>query len=328
MRLLDSCDAILSDLDGVVYRGPDPIDGAVESLNRAETEGVEVAYVTNNASRSVETVAAHLQRLGLRTDSEHVVSSAQAAAQLAVQRLGAGASVQICGSAALADCARAEGLNVVAPGKGARAVLQGFNPQLSWGDLAEAAYALADPEVLWIASNTDLTIPQDRGIAPGNGTLVGAVATATGRDPLVAGKPNAPIFTTIIERLGVSAPVVLGDRLDTDILGASCAGLPSIAVMTGVQTEVLNAPTDQRPAYVLSTLQELFEDYEVPQVTEQAEGAFVARLGEAVEARAEGESITVCAPRESRLGWRAAMAAWWAAHPQEEQATHARIQWS
>ena len=82
-HLLASFDAILSDLDGVVYAGPDPIPGAVPALNRAQREGVAVAYVTNNASRSVGTVAEHLNALGLHTDAEHVVSSAQAAARLA-----------------------------------------------------------------------------------------------------------------------------------------------------------------------------------------------------------------------------------------------------
>lgn len=331
--LLASFDAILSDLDGVVYAGPDPIDGAVESLNRAQREGLKVAYVTNNASRSVQTVADHLNDLGLRTDAHHVVSSAQAAAQLARERLGEGAPVQICGAQALADCAREEGLSVVGPRQGARAVLQGFNPEITWHDLAEAAYALADPEVEWIASNTDLTIPKERGIAPGNGTLVAAVATASRREPRVAGKPHAPIFEAIIQRLGVSRPVVIGDRLDTDILGAQAAGLPSIAVMTGVQTleEILNARTAERPSMVIGTLRELFEDYAQPTVELTGEGDQAkarAEIPGVAVAHADRQTVTVEGSPEDLCAWRAACAAWWAAHPDAPQSTTAEIRWT
>ena len=172
-----------------------------------------------------------------------------------------------------------------------RALTLYLEPTLRWQDLAEAAYTLADEQVLWIASNTDLTIPKERGIAPGNGTLVRAVATATRREPLVAGKPGAAIFHTIVERLDVRRPLVVGDRLDTDILGAHRADLPSAAVMTGVQTweDVLRAPADQRPDHLLADLGELFEDYAAPRVN--ADGG---------EARAELHGITAQAESASR----------------------------
>ena len=329
--LISSFDAILSDLDGVVYAGPDPIDGAVESLNRAVADGIAVAYVTNNASRSVDAVAEHLNSLGLTTDGHHVVSSAQAAASLAVDHLGSGASVGICGSEALADCARSAGLEVVGLEDGPQAVLQGFDPGLGWQELADASYALADRDVLWVVSNTDMTIPKERGIAPGNGTLVHAVSAATRREPLVAGKPGATIFTTIVERLDVERPVVVGDRLDTDISGAHQAGLPSIAVMTGVQTmsDVLEARTEERPTYVVGNLRELFEEYRHPEVS-GGEGAAVAEIDGA--ARAEADATTVRTQvREgtpSLLGWRTAMAAWWAAHPRENEETRPEVVWS
>lgn len=326
-HLLASFDAILSDLDGVVYAGPDPIPGAVPALNRAQREGAAVAYVTNNASRSVGTVAEHLNVLGLHTDAEHVVSSAQAAARLAADRLGAGAPVQICGAEALADCARDAGLRVVAPGEEPRAVLQGFEPTLRWQDLAEAAYTLADEQVLWIASNTDLTIPKERGIAPGNGTLVRAVATATRREPLVAGKPGAAIFHTIVERLDVRRPLVVGDRLDTDILGAHRADLPSAAVMTGVQTweDVLRAPADQRPDHLLADLGELFEDYAAPRVN--ADGGEARAELHGITAQADAAGVTVRGDGPEVLRWRVACAAWWAVHPRAEEPTEPELRW-
>ena len=170
--LLSRYDALLSDLDGVVYAGPFAIEGAPEALNRAEEElNVPVIFVTNNASRSVESVAEHLRELGVHTRAERVVSSAQAGAALLAQHVPAGSKVLITGTEALADCVRAVGLETVRKEEeGPVAVIQGFDPKIGWEDLAEAAYTLANPDVLWIATNTDQTIPKERGQAPGNGT--------------------------------------------------------------------------------------------------------------------------------------------------------------
>lgn len=317
--LLDSFDAILSDLDGVVYAGPFAIEGAVESLNRSVEMGVPVAYVTNNASRSVETVAEHLQQLGVKTDADHVVSSAQAAARMLKEHLEPGDKVLVCGAQALADCLTEAGLTpAFSQQEKPRAVAQGFNPQITWENLAEAAYTLADPEVLWVASNTDFTIPKERGIAPGNGTLVGAVATATGRTPLVAGKPEAPIFATGAQKLGAVRPVVVGDRLDTDIQGGNRAGMPTALVMTGVDTfeSVLAAVSLERPTYILNTLADFFLDY--PEITvETSENSARAVLG-SLQALAQGDTLTLRGEGTEIDRVRVACAAWWAAHPETE----------
>lgn len=179
-RLLDRYDAVLSDLDGVVYAGPHAIPGAPEVLRRISEDGVPVVFVTNNASRSVATVAEHLTDLGVPTGPDGVVSAAQAGAELLAQRVPAGTAVLVTGSQALADVVAEAGLVPVrAQSDEPRAVIQGFDPGLGWAELAEAAYTLADPDVLWVATNTDRTIPQARGLAPGNGTLVAAVAATT-----------------------------------------------------------------------------------------------------------------------------------------------------
>ena len=113
--------------------------------------------------------------------------------------------------------------------------MQGFSPDIGWKDLAEASYVVAGG-ALWVATNTDWSIPQARGIAPGNGTLVAAVAAATGKSPIVAGKPEAPLFHAAAKRLAADRPLVVGDRLDTDILGGNNAGFATVAVLTGVDT--------------------------------------------------------------------------------------------
>lgn len=320
--LLSSHDAILSDLDGVVYAGPDAIPGAPEALNKAQGLGVSVAFVTNNASRSVKAVADHLVELGVNTDADHVVSSAQAAAELLAEQLSPGSKVLVTGAQALADCVRAVGLVPVASQADEPvAVVQGFNPKILWEDLAEAAYTLADDKVLWVASNTDFTIPKERGIAPGNGTLVGAVATATGRTPLVAGKPESPIFITAAQKLGAERPVVVGDRLDTDIQGGNRAGMATAVVMTGVETyeSILAAIPLERPTYLLTDLAGFFEPY--PDISCEATAHGATASGAGWTATAQGTELTVTGQGREIDSWRVACAAWWAAHPDTTEPT-------
>lgn len=328
--LLARYDALLSDLDGVVYAGPFAIEGAPEALNRAEEElNVPVIFVTNNASRSVESVAEHLRDLGVHTRAERVVSSAQAGAKLLAQKIPAGSKVLITGTEALADCVRDAGLEPVrTEAEGPVALIQGFDPKMGWEDLAEAAYTLANPEVLWIATNTDQTIPKERGQAPGNGTLVAAVATASRRTPLVAGKPEAPIFHTAAQALNSERPVIVGDRLDTDILGANNAQMDGALVLTGVQTyrDVIEAVPEQRPTYVLRTLDDFFAPY--PEIEVLFEGYEVIATGPTWQARVRGENLILTGPENLDEGtftgseseaeaWRVAYAAWWAANPEQ-----------
>ena len=328
--LLARYDALLSDLDGVVYAGPFAIEGAPEALNRAEEElNVPVIFVTNNASRSVESVAEHLRDLGVHTLAERVVSSAQAGAKLLAQKIPAGSKVLITGTEALADGGRDAGLDPVpTEAEGPVALIQGFDPKMGWEDLAEAAYTLANPEVLWIATNTDQTIPKERGQAPGNGTLVAAVATASRRTPLVAGKPEAPIFHTAAQALNSERPVIVGDRLDTDILGANNAQMDGALVLTGVQTyrDVIEAVPEQRPTYVLRTLDDFFAPY--PEIEVLFEGYEVIATGPTWQARVRGENLILTGPENLDEGtfagseseaeaWRVAYAAWWAANPEQ-----------
>ncbi len=265
---LDGVDVVLADLDGVVYAGPKARPHAVESLNRAG-ETRRLGYITNNASRRDASVAAHLRELGLAaTRSEDVVTSPQAAMRLLRERVPAGATVLVVGGDGLVfELEKAGYIVTRSADEGPSAVVQGFAPEVGWGQLAEAAYALALPEdeggIPWIATNTDWTIPQARGIAPGNGTLVSAVHTAVGRLAVVAGKPERPIFDEAVDRFGARHPLFIGDRLDTDIAGAQAAGIDSVLVLTGVDRpkHVLAAPTTSRPTFIVGDLRELHEPY-------------------------------------------------------------------
>ncbi|WP_369047103.1 HAD-IIA family hydrolase [Sinomonas sp. P10A9] len=322
--LIEAFDAVLSDLDGVVYAGPHAIPGAVEALRGFAPRGIRLGYVTNNASRTPAEVAAHLRELGAPAGDDDVVSSAQAGAELLAKKVPAGTRVLVTGSAALAREIELRGLTPVRSADEApEAVIQGFSPDLGWRDLAEAAYAVA-AGALWIATNADMSIPQARGIAPGNGTLVAAVQAATGRTPLVAGKPQAPLFLAAAERLGASRPIVVGDRLDTDILGGNRAGFATAAVLTGVDTResILAARTAERPTFILSALDDFFRPY--PDA-EAHDGAW--RVGSS-SARAVDGRVEITGDPDDLDTWRAACAAWWNAHPETDKQAVPELHWT
>ncbi|MFE7844495.1 HAD-IIA family hydrolase [Microbacterium sp. NPDC057407] len=295
---LDGVDVVLADLDGVVYAGAGALPHAVESLTRAR-DGRALGYITNNASRTDASVAAHLSDLGLATRPSEVVTSPQAAMRLLAQRVNPGATVLVVGGDGLTDEVTKAGFVVTRSADDRpAAVVQGFAPEVGWTQLAEAAFALKVPEedggIPWIATNTDWTIPQARGIAPGNGTLVSAVHTAVGRLATVAGKPEVPIFEEAVSRFGAKRPLFLGDRLDTDILGANRAGIASALVLTGIDRpkHVLAAPAGSQPTYILGDLRELHEPYPEIRVADgvaTVRGAVVAVEGPDVRIVSAGD---------------------------------------
>ncbi|KAA1419723.1 HAD-IIA family hydrolase [Mumia zhuanghuii] len=257
--LRDGYDVAMLDLDGVVYRGEDAIDHVAEALDAAIAAGVRLAYVTNNAARTPDAVVAKLRGLGMPTDDDSVVTSAQAAGRLVAGLVGPGARVLVVGGAGLVHAVEEHGLRPVESAEDdPDAVVQGFSPDLGWAQLAEGSYAVARG-IPWVASNTDGSIPTARGFAPGNGTLVAAIATATGREPRVAGKPYPPLFDETVLRVGGSQPLVVGDRLDTDIEGANNVGADSLLVLTGVTDldALVAAAPPTRPTYVAPDLRAL-----------------------------------------------------------------------
>ncbi len=245
-------DAALLDLDGVVYLGGVPIPGAAGALSAAAGAGMRLAFVTNNASRTPHAIAAQLTGMGIRATASDIVTSAQAAARVLAGRLPAGAPVLVVGGIGLRLAVRDRGLRPVSvAAEHPQAVVQGYAPDISYGLLAEAALAIRGG-ALYVASNTDATLPTSRGPQPGNGSLVQVLVTATGRKPIVAGKPEPPLHAESVERVGSVRPLVVGDRLDTDIEGSVRVGADSLLVLTGVTTPVdlVLAPPQHRPTYV------------------------------------------------------------------------------
>jgi HAD superfamily hydrolase (TIGR01450 family) len=285
-------DAALFDLDGVLYLGHAPVEHAAPAVQAARTAGMRVAFVTNNASRTPAVVAEQLNSLDIPAADEEVVTSGQAAAWVVAERVPAGSAVLVLGTQALVDEIVGAGLKAVrtveeAGSAGVSAVVQGLSPQTCNADLGEAAVALRAGAV-WVAANTDLTLPSPRGPMPGNGAFVVALQQLTGLEPLVAGKPDPALHQASVQRVAGQRPLVIGDRLDTDVLGAVRGGSDSLLVLTGVadRPALLRAPAGSRPTYVASDLRGLSQAQ--PEVVVDGDAA---RCGAAVACYEDGAMI-------------------------------------
>ena len=288
-KVFDQFETLLLDLDGVIYEGNNKIVDAVESITTLSETGIKVGYVTNNSSRKPETIADQLRGFGLTLSAEEIISSAQAGVELLERMIPAGSKVLVVGGEGLRFEVVNAGFELVklSDDKPA-AVIQGFAPDVGWNDLAEASYSIQGG-AKWVATNQDWTIPREKGLAPGNGTLVSAVHTAVGQLPVVAGKPERAIFETAMRKFATKSAIYVGDRLDTDVVGANKAGLGSGLVMTGVTTrkELLAAKADSRPKFILGTLKDLLSPYREPVKTKRG-----YKLGDA-EVELLGEKVVV-----------------------------------
>jgi glycerol-1-phosphatase len=256
--LAQEYDCLLLDLDGTVFRGQEPTEGAVDTLAQIVSRTL---FVTNNASRGPKEVAQHLQELGFAAQPADVVTSAQSAANLLAAKLPPRSPVLVVGTESLAAEIAGVGLHPVRSWSDAPvAVVQGHSTHTGWADLAEAALAIR-AGALWVAANVDLTLPSERGLLPGNGSMVAALRAATASEPQVAGKPAPTLMADALARGSFDAPLVVGDRLDTDIAGANAAGLPSLLVLTGVSTarDAVHAVRNERPTFIGHDLRALYD---------------------------------------------------------------------
>ena len=260
-------DLAMFDLDGVVYVSGRAIDGVPERLDRLVAAGVHIAFVTNNASRTAAKVADSLVKLGVHASADDVVTSAQAAARVLHERFGAGARILLLGGpglvGALADLGLVPETDLEAPDLAA--IVSGYGPDVKWKDVMRAAVLIRDG-LPWVASNTDMTIPTAYGLAPGHGVLVKTLSDFSGVQPVVAGKPERPLLDETIRRVGGERPLMVGDRLDTDIEGAHNAGIDSLLVMTGVTglAGLVAATPELRPTYISADTEGIFEPHPAP----------------------------------------------------------------
>ncbi|MGP9761158.1 HAD-IIA family hydrolase [Corynebacterium sp. AOP12-C2-36] len=301
LQLLDDYDVLLADLDGTVFRGGEPVDGAREAL-----DGRRVVYITNNASRSPVQVAEHLNSLGFPAEAPQVLTSAQAGCALANDILTEqglpleGRRAYVVGAESFRDLARDAGFTVVdsadSAGGAPHVVLHGHSPDNGWPVLSEATLCIQRGAV-YVASNMDTTLPSERGFLVGNGSLVAAVVSATGVTPRSAGKPLPEMFRRAVAESGATRPLAVGDRLDTDIAGGNAAGLDSLCVLTGVATHTELLGTPYRPTFIAANLRDHLDGWTAEAVAEGDAVQVVVHAGETgdVEVMA-AEAVAVAAP--------------------------------
>ncbi|MDO5727915.1 MAG: HAD-IIA family hydrolase [Bowdeniella nasicola] len=257
-------DRALCDLDGVAFHGTKSINSAITGIRRARELGLEFHFVTNNASRDQLQVADKLTSLHIPTAPHEVTTAAMAIVELMKKDVAPGQRVYMVGGDGLRSALLDAGYTLTTSAESNPvAVVQGMDARVGWKQLSEAAYAIRQGATYY-ASNIDSTLPTERGLALGNGAMVAAVVAATGVEPITAGKPAPTIFTQAVG--DARRPVVIGDRLNTDIAGGVAADIPTIHVLTGISQahDVVRARPEERPDYLLVNLNELAQPYAAP----------------------------------------------------------------
>jgi glycerol-1-phosphatase len=261
-------DALLFDLDGVLFRGDEPLPNAPETIGALREAGARIVYLTNNSSRTPEQVAAKLTGLGIAADPAEVVTSALATADLLAERRVR--SAYTIGGDGVIRALEAVGISVVdGEASGVSHVVVGIDDDLTYAKLRTACVLVQGGAHL-VATSADRTFPSSGGqLWPGAGALVAAITTATGVEAEVVGKPFAPLFESALRRSGGTHPLVIGDRLDTDIAGADALGWDSLLVLTGVSDRRELESSPFRPTYVAADLTALLRDDVAPEARDR-----------------------------------------------------------
>lgn len=312
--LATSYDLLMFDLDGVVYVDGHAVEHAARSIATAREGGAHIAFITNNAARTPEQVADHLRELGVQAEPGDVVTSSQAAARLLVEGHGEGAPIAVLGTDGLVGALEEAGLEPVEVGDPrAVAVVSGYAPEIRWRVIMRAATLIRNG-LPWVVTNTDLTLPTDDGLAPGHGLLVRLISDFAEVTPTVAGKPQRPLLDETRRRVAGERPLMVGDRLDTDIAGGHRAGTDSLLVMTGVSSlaDLLAAGPDERPTWIGADLRVLTRPGCRAVGSGESRDAWTAGPWQAqvVDGRLVVEG-SGAGPADSDLWWTAVAAAGW-----------------
>ncbi len=257
--IADAYDVVLLDLDGTLYRGSEPILGAPETVRRLRAMRKRLAFVTNNSSRTPEDVAGHLGSVGIEAAPEEVTTSALVTADLLV---GRGATVAfVVGEAGLRSALTEAGVAVAPDGAlDVDVVVVGLDRSVDYARLRAAALLVQRGATL-VASNGDASFPAADGTAwPGAGAILAAIQTTTGAPAEIVGKPHPPLLRGALARASGGRPLVVGDRLDTDVAGAVRLGWDSALVLTGISTREDVATVSASPTYVVDSVTAIVSD--------------------------------------------------------------------
>ncbi len=254
---------LVFDLDGVVYLGNTPLPGAIEALNALANDGHALYFLTNNSTRSRAAYVEKLGAMGFATHTDFIMTSAFATG-LYLRSIGAeGKRVLVVGESGLGEEMTLAGLQVVSydDPEPADYVVAGLDRGLTYARLLRAHQEVTERGAIFIATNRDATYPHEEGEIPGGGAIVAPIECSTGVRPITIGKPEPHAWRRILELAGVAAAgaLMVGDRPETDILGAKALGFGTALVLTGVARpeDLPLLPEDQRPDHVLADLREL-----------------------------------------------------------------------
>ena len=263
MKHFSEAQGLIFDMDGVLWRGGKPLPGIRSTFSLLRERQIPFVLATNNATQTFGQVRSRMEKAGVEIFPNEVLTAAVGAASYLAQHVPAGSSLYVVGDVALRHALEEAGYRVMESGDDVIAVVVGMDWSLTWEKLAEATYALMSG-AFFLGTNPDVSFPTERGLAPGNGAILAALETATGRAATIFGKPEPHLFLEALQRTGTPAThtVAIGDRLETDILGGKRAGLPTALVLTGVTTQRQVDSSDIRPDWVFEGMEELSSELE------------------------------------------------------------------
>jgi 4-nitrophenyl phosphatase len=248
-------DALVCDLDGVLYRGDRPIPGAAPAVGRLRGAGVRVLFCTNNSHFTVEEYAAKLARMDVAAVPEEIVTSAVVTAEVLAARGFAGQRALVVGGAGIRTALESKG--IATSGGAPAVVVVGWDPEFTYDDMRTAASAVRSGAA-FVATNADATFPAPDGLWPGAGSILASIERASGAGAEVMGKPHAPMMDVAARRLeGADRIAVVGDRPDSDLAGGRARGWTTILVLTGVTAREDVPGVEPRPDYVVESIAEL-----------------------------------------------------------------------
>ena len=261
-KILQSMKLFLFDMDGTLYLGNRLYDFTIELLETIKSTGGKYLFMTNNSSKSVADYIKKLEKMGIPSTREDFITSSQATAYY-LHKYHEGQKLYVCGTESLKEELRYEGFTVTTDLNEVECVVMGFDTELTFQKLHDVSYLLLTrPGIPYIATNPDLVCPTEFGSVPDCGSVCIGIKNATGREPVVIGKPSALMPQLAMERLGVSKAetCVVGDRIYTDVKSGLNAGITGILVLSGETTLEILAESPEKPHLVLESAAEILEE--------------------------------------------------------------------